>query len=53
MGRGDPLEAAMFWVGALLAFMPVLVLVGVLLYVRRQRRRDGRENPTGADGANE
>jgi len=34
----DRLEAAMFWVGALLAGMPVLVGFGVWLYVRRQKR---------------
>ncbi len=48
----DPLEAAMFWVGALLAFMPVLVLLGVFLYVWWQRRRAGRKDSTGADAAN-
>jgi membrane protein DedA with SNARE-associated domain len=38
-GMNDQLESAMFWVGALLAFLPVLVLGGVLLYVWRQKRR--------------
>ncbi|MFI5278905.1 MAG: hypothetical protein ACHQU1_00310 [Gemmatimonadales bacterium] len=39
MGRGDPLEAAMFWVGALLAGLPVLVLSGVFFYVRWQKKK--------------
>lgn len=51
MGR-DPLEAAMFWVGALLAFLPVLVLGGVFVFVWRRRRRAGREDSTGTDSAN-
>lgn len=33
----------MFWVGALLAFLPVLVLTGVLLYVRWQKKKAARE----------
>jgi hypothetical protein len=38
----DRLEAAMFWVGAMLAFMPVLVLSGVLLYVRWRKKKLAR-----------
>ena len=43
MSGNDPLEAAMFWVGALLAGMPVLVLSGVLLYVRWHKKKQARE----------
>ncbi len=45
----DRLESAMFWVGAMLAFMPVLVLVGVFGFVwwHRRRRPDGNEGAPG------
>ena len=43
MSGHDPLEAAMFWVGALLAFLPVMVLTGVLLYVRWHKKKLARE----------
>jgi hypothetical protein len=45
MGRGDPLEAAMFWVGALLAGVPVLVLSGVFLYILWQKKKKAAERP--------
>jgi hypothetical protein len=35
----DRLEAAMFWVGALLAGLPVLVLGGVFFYIRWQKKK--------------
>jgi hypothetical protein len=47
----DRLEAAMFWVGALLAFMPVMVLLGVLFYVRWQKKKLAREAAAAATGA--
>lgn len=47
MGR-DPLEAAMFWVGALLAGLPVLVLSGVFFYIRWQKKRLASEGVTPA-----
>jgi ATP-dependent Zn protease len=52
MSGHDPLESAMFWVGALLALLPVVLLFGVLLYVWRQRRRAGRGDSTGVDTTN-
>jgi hypothetical protein len=39
MSGHDPFEAAMFWVGALLAGLPVLVLTGVFFYVRWQKKK--------------
>jgi hypothetical protein len=39
-----PLMKTMFWTGALLALTPValgLVVLGVVLHMRRQRRREG------------
>jgi cytochrome b len=39
MSGHNPLEAAMFWVGALLASLPVLVLSGVFFYVRWQKKK--------------
>jgi len=50
----DPLEAAMFWVGALLAFLPVLVLSGVLAYVwwkKRALRAAGNGDPARPEGS--
>ena len=49
MGAHDRLDSSMFWTGALLAFMPVvigLVVVGIIIYHRRKpsaaaRRSDG------------
>ena len=35
----DRLESAMFWVGAMLAFMPVLVLLGVFGVIWWHRRQ--------------
>ena len=41
-GRG-PFEAAMFWVGALLAFVPVLIGLGIAAYIvwKRKKREAG------------
>ena len=44
----DRLETSMFWVGAMLAFMPVLVLLGVFGFVwwgRRTKRGHERDDP--------
>ena len=40
-----PLMKTMFWTGALLALTPVvlgLIVLGVVLHMRRQRRREER-----------
>ena len=48
-GMNDHLESAMFWVGALLATLPVLILLGVLGWVLWRRR--SQPEATGSDPA--
>jgi len=44
----DKLESALFWVGAMLAFTPVLVGLGVAAVIWWHRRKAGLSVPTPA-----
>jgi hypothetical protein len=47
MAAHDRLDAAMFWVGAMFAFTPILVAIGVgsVIWWQRRKRSEAGEDP--------